>query len=222
MKEKAKTLFAAAVNAKVRKREKQLNEQVENRVRSNRQEMINLVDEFLTEAVDSWISDNQEEFDNKIRAELNESFIAGLGNLFREHYIDVPEGKEDGFKKLNEEYNSLQSKVHSSVEKSLALKRSNMFLKGKINQLRKEKVLLQESKNLSESQADKLRVLSESISADNVTDYKKKLSTLCESVILGKPSKQQSDISFENDFADEDLISEGFDPYIDEIAKLIS
>ena len=54
-----------------------------------------------------------------VRNEVTESFISGLKKLFEEHYIDVPEEKEDVFESLVQEVAELETKLDEQTQKHM-------------------------------------------------------------------------------------------------------
>jgi len=49
------------------------------------------IDDYLTYVSEEWMKENELAVERGIRAELAENFIGGLRDLFKEHYIEVPE-----------------------------------------------------------------------------------------------------------------------------------
>jgi len=96
-KEKVSTIFEARVQDRV----SQIEEEIETKYTSMLEEAIddiktdltNKVDDYLNYVVEQWLTDNEIAIESGLRAELTEDFIAGLRNLFAEHYIDVPTEK---------------------------------------------------------------------------------------------------------------------------------
>ena len=93
-KSKAATVFEARVYDRI----SQIQEEIEDRYASMLEEAVEeiksdlteKVDDYLNYVVEQWMADNEIAVESGLRAELTEEFIAGLRNLFAEHYIDVP------------------------------------------------------------------------------------------------------------------------------------
>ena len=61
------------------------------------------------------MEDNKLAVERGIKSELTDDFMTGLRNLFKEHYIDVPEEKVDIVDDLFEKVEDLENKLNLSV-----------------------------------------------------------------------------------------------------------
>ena len=129
-KEKAKGIFEAAVKSKVveevNKRVTQIEEEyleeIEQSTKNFQAEMVEKVDNYLNYVVEEWMKENELAIEKGIRNELTEDFMNGLRNLFKEHYIDVPEEKIDIVDDLFEKVEELEDKLNEQIEcQSLAI-----------------------------------------------------------------------------------------------------
>ena len=122
-KTKAATIFEAAVKSKISKIRKQIREESkqeqDERVESLQTEMTGKMDDYLNYATKEWMSENKLAVETGVRNEVTESFISGLKKLFVEHYIDVPEEKEDVFESLVVEVKELEEKLDAQTEKHM-------------------------------------------------------------------------------------------------------
>ena len=115
---KVTTIFEARVQDRI----SQLEEETEARYASMLEEAVESVKEDLTEkvndylsyVVEQWIADNEIAIEKGLRAELTEDFIAGLKNLFVEHYIDVPSDKVDLVEELASKVEELEGQLKMS------------------------------------------------------------------------------------------------------------
>ena len=114
-KEKAQTIFEAAVlekvNEEVENLENQYAETLEENLVEIRQEISEKVDEYLTYVAKEWLEENKLSVENKLRLEIMENFISGLKGVFTENYIDVPEEKVDLYQQSLEELEETQTKL---------------------------------------------------------------------------------------------------------------
>ena len=89
--DKAKTIFEAAVKAKLNEEYDKLVEhfakQTEAKLAAAKADLNEEVNGTVNYAVNQWLEENQLAVDRGIRNEITEDFIAGLKNLFEEHYI---------------------------------------------------------------------------------------------------------------------------------------
>lgn len=177
-KDKAATIFEAAVSAKFNEYKEALDEQFETRLQeeteSVRSNIMEQVDDYLTYAVEQWIEENRIEVTNGIRTEIAEGFMTSLKNLFVENYMEVPESKVDLFE-------AVESK-NSDLEEQLDEANSNLSkLQEEVETLYREKILAEASEDLAQTQAAKLEKLVEDIEFSDVKTFSKKVQTIKES-----------------------------------------
>jgi len=177
-KEKATTIFEAAVHAKVvdevnARMEEQAKEQEAGSAEFQK-ELTEKVDGYLTYVVEEWMKENELAIERGIRSELVEDFMSGLKTLFTEHYIDLPEEKvdmvDDLFTKVEELEGSLDEEINRGVElqKELAL-------------FKKDDAIKQTTKDLADTDSEKISKLAEGIEFENTEQYIEKLNVLKES-----------------------------------------
>jgi hypothetical protein len=99
--------------------------------------------------------------------------MQGLRQIFSENYIDIPEEKTDLVDELATKVQELETSVNEEMEKNITLSKD-------LNEMKREKVLQVISEGLSETQADKLKSLSDGIEFETEDDYKEKLETVKE------------------------------------------
>ena len=177
-KKKASTIFEAAVHAKVvdevNKRMETQQKEVEASKEEFQKELSEKVDGYLTYVVEEWMKENELAIERGIRAELVEDFMSGLKTLFTEHYIDLPEEKvdmvDDLFTKVEELETSLDEEINRGVE-----------LQKELAQFKKDDALKQATKDLADSDSEKISKLAEGIEFENSEQYIEKLNVLKES-----------------------------------------
>lgn len=177
-KNKAKTIFEAAVKRKleeeIQKIEEAYAQTLEEQVASIQEELSSNVDDYLNYVVEQWMSENEVAVEAGLRTELTEDFISGLKALFEEHYIDIPEEKVSVVEELGNKVSELEAKLNEEIE-------TNVQLNKMLNESRKVEILNQMVEGLTATQADKLKSLVEGVSFDNVDEYAQKVATLRES-----------------------------------------
>ena len=96
-KEKAATIFEAAINSKVQEISEQITAQYEEKlveeIASIKEELKDRVDSYLEYVADEWVAENQLAVESGLKEEMTESFISGMKSLFEEHYVTIPEEK---------------------------------------------------------------------------------------------------------------------------------
>ena len=183
-KDKAKTIFEAAVTRQVTAYKELVNESidelVEEEIQSITEELTEKIDQYLDYVVEEWVEENQIGIEMGLRTEISEGFIAGLKNLFLENYIEVPEGREDILVKVAEEKIELEEEFENAVQK-------NLELISEIKELKREIIISELSKDLVDTQAEKLTELSEGVIFESVDDFVGKVSHIKESYFSQKP-----------------------------------
>ena len=176
-KSKAATIFEARLNDRVL----QIQEEIESKYASMLEEAVQEIQNDLSEKVDSylsyvveqWIEDNQLAVDTGIRTEISEEFISGLKNLFKEHYIDVPEEKVDLVDELSEKVVELENQLNEEIERGIKYRKS-------LIESRKQEIARDVCEGLTSTQAEKMKTLAESVEFSTEDEYKEKLETIRE------------------------------------------
>ena len=177
-KEKATTIFEAAVHAKVvdevnvRMAEQAKEQEAGSQV--FQKELTEKVDGYLTYVVEEWMKENELAIERGIRSELVEDFMSGLKTLFTEHYIELPEEKvdmvDDLFTKVEDLETSLDEEINRGVE-----------LQKELAQFKKDDALKLATKDLADTDSEKISKLAEGIEFENTEQYIEKLNVLKES-----------------------------------------
>ena len=98
-KQKAETIFEAAINSKVNaeidRLEEKYNEELAEEVAITKADLVEKVDNYLNYVVENWMEENKLAIQNGLRTEIAEDFMNKMKDLFTESYIEVPEGKVD-------------------------------------------------------------------------------------------------------------------------------
>jgi len=181
-KQKASTIFEAAVQSKVVEQVNSKMEELETQLKSDQdsssaefaKELTEKVDGYLTYIVEEWMKENELAIERGIRTELVEDFMSGLKTLFTEHYIDIPEEKvdmvDDLFTKVEDLETSLDEEINRGVE-----------LQKELSQFKKDDALRDATKDLADTETEKISKLAEGIEYENEEQYIEKLNVLKES-----------------------------------------
>lgn len=185
---KAKVVFEAAVSAKVSEIKEELESQKRDEVveASNeiKEELVNKVDSFLGYVAEEWVKDNELAIERGLKSELTENFIQGLKALFEDHYVEVPDDKLDVVDELASKIEEVESKLNEEVSK-------NIDLTSERDELVRNKVVNEVSKDLTESEVEKLTKLIEDLDADD--EFESNVQTIKESYFSDEKSKLQLD-----------------------------
>ena len=175
---KAKTVFEAALNA----RTEQIEEAIIVKYEEQLVEEIQAIAESLTERVDSyleyvsqqWIEENSLAIEQGLRAEMTESFLVNLKELFENHYVSIPEERYDVIEIMVDKLDEMETKLNEQIERNVTL---NKRLAESVTDV----IFSEISEGLALSQKDKLASLVENVEFDSEEEYREKLVALKES-----------------------------------------
>ena len=174
-KTKAATIFEAAVKSKIAKIRKQIREESkkeqDERIQTIQDEMTENMDKYLNYATKEWMTENKLAVEQGVRNEVTESFISGLKKLFEEHYIDVPEEKEDVFESLVIENKELEEKLDEQTQKQMEIVKE-------LNTYKAASVFKTVSEGMVDTDVEKLKELTEDVDYDTDEQYAEKLNVI--------------------------------------------
>jgi len=183
-KEKATSIFEAAViarvNAEMDKVTSSLEEKYAADVASYKEGIVEKIDSYLNYVVENYIKENELAIENGLRTEIAEDFMAGLKVLFKEHYIEVPEEKYDVIGELQAKAEELTAKLDEAIG-------NNVDLNKEVTSLKRIAVVDEMSKDLASTEAAKLGKLLEGVDFENEDLYREKVSVIKENYF---PKKQ--------------------------------
>ena len=123
--EKAKTIFEAALKSKVTELREAMEAHYEAKlveeVEGMKDELIERVDSYLEYVADEWLQENALQVERGIRTEMTESFLEGMRGLFEEHYVSIPEDKYDVVENMVDKLDEMESKLNEQIEKNIAI-----------------------------------------------------------------------------------------------------
>src|SRR5210317_1561931 len=118
-KQKASTIFEAAVKAKlveeIENLESEYETKVDEKVSEVKEEIVDKVDAYLNYVVEEWMKENELAIEKGLRNEITEDFIGGLKSLFESHYINVPQEKYDVIENQAAEIEKLKEEVNKTI-----------------------------------------------------------------------------------------------------------
>jgi hypothetical protein len=210
-KEKATFLFETVLNEKVKKKVEKEKEKLEQKYDENLKEamedhasqlneelesLTEKIDEYLTYVAEEWMSENEIAVEKGIRSEITEQFITGLKDLFKENYIEVPEGKEDFVVSLEEKNDELVEQVNVHLKR-------NMNLKKQLQEEKRRNILNENASELTLAEKEQLKSLAESVDFENEGEFEKKILILKEHYFSGetvsKVAKKTEEDMIENE-----------------------
>jgi hypothetical protein len=175
---KAKTIFEAAVKAKLSEEYDKLVEhfanELEKQVESAKAELSEEVNGTVNYAIGQWIEQNQVAIDRGIRNEITEDFIAGLKGLFEEHYISIPDDKIEVVEGMADAIREMEERLDEQVK-------ANVKLQNRLNESAKLNILNTVSEGLADTQKEKLAALAEGLEFVSEEVFAAKVKTIKES-----------------------------------------
>lgn len=79
---------------------------------------------YMDAVAEKWLKENEVAIESGIRVKLAESFIAGLKDLFEQHYVDIPESKLDVEAELMAQNDRLQEELDAANALVIEMKES--------------------------------------------------------------------------------------------------
>jgi hypothetical protein len=189
--EKAKTIFEAALKSKVTELREAMEAHYEAKlveeVEGMKDELIERVDSYLEYVADEWLQENALEVERGLRTEMTESFLEGMRGLFEEHYVSIPDDKYDVVENMVDKLDEMESKLNEQIEKNISITKS-------LSEATGGNILSDVSEGLSSSQKEKLASLAEGVEFESEESYKEKLETLKESYFKTAPKRSDSEV----------------------------
>ena len=191
-KEKAKTIFEAALNSKIKEIQDTLEIQYEQKLNEEKEELkVSLqerVDSYLEYVAEEWMTENQLAVEHGLKTEMTESFLSGMKGLFEEHYVTIPEDKYDVLESMVEKLDDMETKLNEQIDKNIGLNK-------RLGESVATGILESVSDGLAATQKEKLASLAESVEFESEEKYREKLEVLKESYFARTTNESAKEIS---------------------------
>ena len=217
-KDKVSTIFEARVYDRVAQIQEEMETEyasmLEEAVEGIKEDLTTKVDDYLNYIVEQWLEENEIAIESGLRAELTEEFIAGLRNLFAEHYIDVPVEKVDLVDELADKVEQLESKLDEEIQRNVDYKKA-------LTEAVKIEVTREVCSGLTDTQFEKIKALAESVEFSTEEEFKEKIETIRENYFPSGNKKVDAGQLNEQveDSDDKQVVA---DPYVASVMKAIS
>ena len=184
--EKAKLIFTAALNERVSIIEaailqansevlrEEVTKGVEEGIGAGLSYITEAVDSYLTEVGREWLVENKLEVESGFRTEIAENFMNGLKDLFENSFMEVPEEKRDIVDDLFNANNTIEASLNSVIEE-------NAHLKSALGAQLCAEQFVQISEGLVQTDVERLANLTQGIQFDSIEQYAQKVQILKES-----------------------------------------
>lgn len=216
---KAKTavIFEAAVKSKIsteiNRLETEYADQLAEEVSETKNDLVEKVDSYLNYVVEQWMDDNKLAIQSGLRSEIAEGFMDKLKDLFVESYVEVPESKVDLVDELATANEELEEQYNEAVAKA-------MTISEELETYKREAIIREASKDLAETQVEKLAKLAESVDFESEESFTNKVATLKESYFSQKTATSIIAEETEDDTADDTVeTSAAMESYLNAIRK---
>ena len=177
-KQKAATIFEAAVKAKIRSELERLEEEYsqafEQSMEEAKDELTGKVDNYLSYIVDEWMQKNEVALQHQLKSEIAESFISDLRGLFEKHDITVPDDQFDLLDAAASKADELEEKLNETIEKNIEMSK-------RVNELEQHEILVDVASDLADTEVEKFAELAENVEFESADDYRTKLTTIKDS-----------------------------------------
>ena len=219
-KQKAATIFEAAITSKVKAEQERLQSEYdtkfEEEISKSKSELTEKVDSYLNYVVEEWMKENKLALERGIKGEIAEDFISGLKKLFEDHYIDVPDEKYDVLEDQAGKIEDLEKKLNEEIEKNVEMNKVNGGYK-------RQEIIDEHSKDLADTAKEKFDSLVEGVEYSSEEDFAKKVETIKESYFGQKAEKSVDntdidDVAVGDETSNEDL-SNAMAAYTNAISK---
>jgi len=199
---KTVAVFEAAVHEKVlaetavleEKFENDLQEQVDIAV----EDLVEKVDSYLDYVVESWVESNKVEIESNFKVETAQSLLDNIKGLVAEHNLEIDETQVDAIAEMETKVEESTTKYNEVVEEMIAVKEAKQQLELSI-------AFNEVSEGLTDTQSEKLKVLSEGVSFESVDEFTKKVSAIKENYFAESTTAPTD----ETEFLEEEAVEDG-------------
>ena len=215
--EKAKTIFEAAVKAKLSEEHDKIVEhfakETLEKIEVAKKDLSEDVNGTVNYAVTQWLEENKLAVDRGIKNEITEDFIVGLKNLFEEHYISIPEDKVDTVESMAEQIREMESRLDEQVK-------DNVKLQNRLNESARTTIISTVCEGMADTQKDKISRLAEAVEFVSEEDFTKKVNTFKEAYFSEKKAVATSEVADETPV--EGVEAPAMNPAMDAYAAALS
>ena len=185
--QKAETIFEAAVMTRVKSELARIEEEFESKlaeqVAQNTEGLVEQVDGYLGYIAEQWMTQNEIALERGMKSDILEGFIGGLKNLFEEHYIDIPEEKFDVLGEMESKIDELEAKLNEQVAANIELSKT-------LAESNRNEIVKTVSEGLTDTETEKFMSLVEELSYEDQASFETKVKTIRENYFTTKGSTE--------------------------------
>ena len=187
--QKAETIFEAAVLNRVKNEVARIEEEFESKlaeqVAQNTEGLVEQVDGYLGYIAEQWMTQNEIALERGMKSDILEGFIGGLKNLFEEHYIDIPEEKFDVLGEMESKIDELEAKLNEQVAANIELSKT-------LAESNRAEIVKTVSEGLTDTETEKFMSLVEELSYEDQASFETKVKTIRENYFTTKAATVSS------------------------------
>ena len=173
----ASTIFEAAINDRVSTIEEELRGDYDTVIAEHTEkistELTERLDDYLNYVVEEWMKENEIAIEGGLRAEIAESFIGGLRELFENNSITIPDENYEILEGVVSKAEELESNLNEEIEKNIELRKE-------LTENQCNGVFHEVSAGMVDTEVEKLRSLADGMEFDSPEQYKEKLNVIKE------------------------------------------
>ena len=186
-KARTKLVFETAVKAKVKENLKSIEEKMEAQLTEQTADQLaditEKLDGYLDYMVSEYIEENAQAIEHEQKNEILEGFVGGMQKLFADNYIEIPDERYNVVDEQAKEIESLKESLDAEMNK-------NVEAKGKLAEASAEKIFIEVTEELTETQKAKMQTLADGVEFDDAETFTEKLETLKKTYF---PSESEKD-----------------------------
>lgn len=213
---KAGIIFEAAIKSKLAEEidrlEEKYNEELDAEITATKEDLVEKVDSYLNYVVENWMEENKVAIQTGLRTEIAEGFMNNLKDLFTESYIEVPESKVDLVDELAETVEELEEKLNTTTGQAIAMAEE-------LEAFKREAVIREASRDLAETQVEKLKSLVNDVDFDDEETFAQKVATVKESYFTKTVTTESADFDAVEDDGEAVETSASMDQYLAALRK---
>ena len=187
--EKASTLFEAAVNARVglevARIEEEFEEAVQEVAERVEEELASKIDTYMDYVAEQWFEENQIAIESSLKVEAADKFIDGVKALFAEHMVEVPEETVNVVESLEARVAELEGQLNEEINEKIELTKL-------VEEAEKEAIFDEVAEGLAATQVEKLRTLAEGLEYSDADAYRRKVELVKENYFTEKKATASS------------------------------
>jgi hypothetical protein len=182
-KEKATTIYEAAVMARVKEEVARIEEEfaakLEEATAQQIEGLVEQVDGYLGYVAEQWMTQNEIALERGMKSEILEGFVGGLKSLFEEHYIEVPEERFDVLGEMETKIEELEAKLNEQVAANIEMTKT-------IAEQKRVEIVKTVSEGLTDTETEKFNALVEELSYEDAESFEGKVKTIRENYFTTK------------------------------------